>query len=729
VTDGFLKNWGRRAGSPPVRPDLERSRWPVLAGVLPLLWVAAWYCRAGSQSLLLLAATLGAIAVAFRRALPDTMRAQVWTGVGVLVLCLVTNVSRVTPPPGTQLFSYEYDRTVTAFFAVGLASIFFRPSRMRVTLLGIAGLPMAMLAVSRSRGHAPTVSDGLLIWGFLGLLLLADQAQRLTRKRAVSGIPFEGLDLLARGVLLAAALALAGALRPPLTAGVMLARQRLLGMMNADSRSGSGDSRRGSPMSLSRVAPLDFGERVRTLLLVRSPTSPGYLREAAFVTYGSGHWAPCKSGVALVAEPSDPVAGTAPASESSYALLPRAEPDGTRMWEVEVLAPDQVGGFCLPGMARALACGGPAPVRDANGIVMSADERMPDRFRVRVSTTASDAAFPGPVDPRDPAYRAIPPQLADVVTNWVAACAGLSSNLSAREAAGRIESHFAKRFVYRLGVRFRSMPDPLVDFMSRREGHCTFFASAAALMLRSCGYSARVIGGYVATDPHPWMAGVWMVRERDAHAWVEVWDRDAQVWRRVEATPPNGVPGRYGRPGWIRLARDWFSAGWRAFVANIERAGILNALADAGSSALEYLRQGLRGPGGIFLLMGLFGFGWWRLRRRRRVEARVHALLVERMRDLERRLVPAALRRRPEETWDAWMIRIESALPEERRTQARDWVEEYQRLRYRDEPDSSEAHAWIDRVRRESAGRVTARPGAGSVSAGASARPRRNACR
>lgn len=51
---------------------------------------------------------------------------------------------------------------------------------------------------------------------------------------------------------------------------------------------------------------------------------------------------------------------------------------------------------------------------------------------------------------------------------------------------------------------------------------------------------------------------------------------------------------------------------------------------------------------------------------------------------------------------DAWMIRIESALLEERRTQARDWVEQYQRLRYRDDPDPSAADAWLERVRRGS---------------------------
>ena len=699
-----MKGWFQKQS--PIRMghgagDRERSRLPVFLGSLPLLWCAWWYCQSGSQGLFLVTATMAAVAVALPRALTGTIRARVWTGVGILVLCLVGNVTRVTPPAGTQLVSYEYDRMVTVFFAVGLASLFFRPSRMGVTLLGLAGLPMTMLVVTRSVGHLPTVADGLLVWTFLGLLLAVDQAQRLTRARAAGGSSLGGREVAARLVLLVAVLALSAAFRPPLTGGVRLARQRLLGMMNSDNRSRGGGSHRGSAMSLSRMAALDFGEKVRMLLLIRSDTAPGYLREAVFTSYSAGHWAPSKPGAALTPVSAPPVVGGGTGTETVYRLLPGLDSGETRVWQVEVFAPDKLGGFCLPGLALALSCGGGAPLGETNGIVLCSEERMPDRFQIRVPRAAADGAYPGPVDPRDPVYRAIPSQLSGAVSNWVFDCEGLTSTSPVREAAMRVERYFTKHFIYRLGVRFKFTPDPLVDFMTRREGHCTFFASAAAMMFRSCGIPARVIGGYVATERHPWLAKTWVVRERDAHAWVEVWDRENGSWRRVDPTPADGIPGRYGNPGWIRLARDWISAGWRGFVANIERAGILNALADAGESVLLLLRQWLWNPGGGLLAACIIGFGWWRLRRRRAEEVRLQMVLAASMRDLERRLVPISLRRHSGETWDAWLSRIEPQMPAERQAVLRDWTEQYQRLRYRDEPDPSAAQTWIDQVRRK----------------------------
>ena len=65
--------------------------------------------------------------------------------------------------------------------------------------------------------------------------------------------------------------------------------------------------------------------------------------------------------------------------------------------------------------------------------------------------------------------------------------------------------------------------DPMEWFLfERREGYCNYYASAMILMLRSQGIPARMAAGFAMGT---WDAerGAYLVRERDAHTWVEVY--------------------------------------------------------------------------------------------------------------------------------------------------------------------------------------------------------------
>lgn len=65
--------------------------------------------------------------------------------------------------------------------------------------------------------------------------------------------------------------------------------------------------------------------------------------------------------------------------------------------------------------------------------------------------------------------------------------------------------------------------DAVDDFLFRsRRGFCEQIASATAVMLRTLGIPARIATGYVPSSRDE-VAGVWISRARDAHAWVEVW--------------------------------------------------------------------------------------------------------------------------------------------------------------------------------------------------------------
>lgn len=67
----------------------------------------------------------------------------------------------------------------------------------------------------------------------------------------------------------------------------------------------------------------------------------------------------------------------------------------------------------------------------------------------------------------------------------------------------------------------------------QRRGFCEHYASAFAFLMRSAGIPARVVTGYQGGEVSP-VGGYLIVRQADAHAWVEVWFADA--WRRVDPT-------------------------------------------------------------------------------------------------------------------------------------------------------------------------------------------------
>jgi transglutaminase-like putative cysteine protease len=71
-------------------------------------------------------------------------------------------------------------------------------------------------------------------------------------------------------------------------------------------------------------------------------------------------------------------------------------------------------------------------------------------------------------------------------------------------------------------------------------GHCEYFATAAALLLRSAGVPCRYINGFVSDEQNVY-GGYWVARNKDAHAWLEVYF-PGKGWTVVEATPANGVP-------------------------------------------------------------------------------------------------------------------------------------------------------------------------------------------
>ncbi len=108
-------------------------------------------------------------------------------------------------------------------------------------------------------------------------------------------------------------------------------------------------------------------------------------------------------------------------------------------------------------------------------------------------------------------------------------------------AARTIENHLRTDYDYTLEMR-RSLDDtdPIEWFLFHsKAGHCEYFASAMTAMCRSVGIRARVVTGYVAAE---WVAesNHYIVRESNAHAWVEV-EVKPNIWRTYDPTPPGDL--------------------------------------------------------------------------------------------------------------------------------------------------------------------------------------------
>lgn len=128
------------------------------------------------------------------------------------------------------------------------------------------------------------------------------------------------------------------------------------------------------------------------------------------------------------------------------------------------------------------------------------------------------------------------------------------------------------KFDYSLDDRRESHVDPVVEFLTvNRRGHCEYFASALALLARTVGIPARLVVGYRVDEVNP-VTGLGVVRERNAHTWVEAWI-DGR-WQPYDPTPLVEVRARAQASRWEHVT-DALSWGWDRTVAFFVRLGLL----------------------------------------------------------------------------------------------------------------------------------------------------------
>ncbi len=124
------------------------------------------------------------------------------------------------------------------------------------------------------------------------------------------------------------------------------------------------------------------------------------------------------------------------------------------------------------------------------------------------------------------------------------------------EKAKAVETYLQNNFGYTLDLKAGG-DQPLSDFLFNvREGHCEYFASSMAIMLRTQGIATRVVNGF-QTGEYNAAAGVYVVKQKDAHSWVEVYFPKENAWIPFDPTPfagrtdaanaaaSNGIVGKF----------------------------------------------------------------------------------------------------------------------------------------------------------------------------------------
>ncbi|HEY7911916.1 MAG TPA: DUF3488 and transglutaminase-like domain-containing protein [Blastocatellia bacterium] len=150
------------------------------------------------------------------------------------------------------------------------------------------------------------------------------------------------------------------------------------------------------------------------------------------------------------------------------------------------------------------------------------------------------------------------------------------------DKARAIESFLKTNFQYSLELE-PATGEPLAEFLFENyKGHCEYFASAMVVMLRSLDIPARIVNGFQMGEYND-VNDLYVVRESDAHSWVEVYFPQSASWVEFDPTPAAGI-NDYNAGGlfsWFRKYMDALEVFWIDYIVTLdseEQASIAAAL-------------------------------------------------------------------------------------------------------------------------------------------------------
>jgi len=351
----------------------------------------------------------------------------------------------------------------------------------------------------------------------------------------------------------------------------------------------------------SSYSGLTFRGKPTTVFTVKASPQPQYWRASVLNTVENGRWI----------EEISPVYGPTPVPLGEDGLIPPRERQQDA-WEKEQVTIAALRDVHLPG--------GSEPVRfershgvgdlafDPTGVALSQQELSRgdtyDVWSFQPSPTptqlaASKPIYASPIISPTDKYREVQPRVyprlfgqrgGPAYVNYLMTRFARADELrpylglyqAAERVAGGARSPYAaavaleRWFRYGGGFTYDQHPPAppagvpaLEDFVVHtKRGYCQHFAGAMALMLRYLGIPSRVAVGFTSGQ-YDSGSGQWVVSDRNAHMWVEVWFRG---WGWVPFDP---TPSRGGLPGSYSASSSSFDLGAAAAVlASAEGFGV-----------------------------------------------------------------------------------------------------------------------------------------------------------
>jgi hypothetical protein len=208
---------------------------------------------------------------------------------------------------------------------------------------------------------------------------------------------------------------------------------------------------------------------------------------------------------------------------------------------------------------------------DAGGAVYDLDSQ----HAVNLYEADSDMARPTPGQLRSAgdslpqfvgAYLPVPGLLDPRIPRLATQVSGAASN--SYDKAVALETYLKTHYGYTLQLLRSPVADPLANFLfERKQGHCEYFASSMAVMLRTLHIPARLVNGF-RSDEFNDVTGNYVVRAKNAHSWVEAYF-PGYGWITFDPTPGGDVATP---EGWDRAALylDAVQSFWREWVISYD---------------------------------------------------------------------------------------------------------------------------------------------------------------
>jgi transglutaminase-like putative cysteine protease len=141
-------------------------------------------------------------------------------------------------------------------------------------------------------------------------------------------------------------------------------------------------------------------------------------------------------------------------------------------------------------------------------------------------------------------YLQVPPEITARTRDLAQQIVRAANAQTPYDKAKAIETWLRQNITYQESIGNPPVGRDPVDWMlfERREAYCTYYASAMIMMLRSQGVAARMAAGF-SQGLYDAENQYYVVRERDAHTWVEVYFPGAG-WVEFEPTSAQSVINR-----------------------------------------------------------------------------------------------------------------------------------------------------------------------------------------